>query len=102
MTALGALLLASAGTYLIRVGSVRAFDGREVRPAAARMLRLAALGTMASLVVSSLPTSPGALRLDPASIVGLLAATLAARRTGSATVIMAVGVVAYAAGGLLA
>jgi branched-subunit amino acid transport protein len=99
--ALGALLLASAGTYLIRVGAVRAFDVREVRPPVARMLRLAGLGTMASLVVSSLPVSSGTLRLDAPSGVGLLAATLVARRTGSATAIMAAGVAAYATGALL-
>jgi branched-subunit amino acid transport protein len=95
VTAIVALGLASIATYAIRVGSVGAFQLRQLPPTAGLILRHAALGIMASLVITTLPSSSALGGIGAASAAGLLASTGAARRTGNLTLIMLVGVAAF-------
>jgi branched-subunit amino acid transport protein len=101
VTAAVALGLASVATYAIRVGSVRAFDRRHLPPIAGRVLRHAALGIMASLVITTLPASSAAGGIGAASAAGLAASTVTARRTNNMTLIMLAGIAAYSLTGAL-
>lgn len=96
MTAVAGLCLAAVGTYAMRLGSVRLFGSRPVPTVPARLLRHAALGIMASLAVASLPGSASAGGVTAAGVAGVAAVVVAARRSTDITVIMAVGVAAYA------
>jgi branched-subunit amino acid transport protein len=95
VTAIVALGLASIATYAIRVGSVGAFQLRQLPPTAGLVLRHAALGIMASLVITTLPAPASSGGIGAAGAAGLVASIAAARRTGNLTLIMLVGVVAY-------
>lgn len=96
MIALAAVLLATAGTFAMRAGSVRAFESRDLPPTATRMLRHAAVAIMASLVITNLPATSAPGGVGAASATGLVAALLVARRTPSPTVVMVVAVAVYA------
>ena len=96
MSAAVALLIAAAGTFALRYGSVRALAQRRIPPAVEGALRHAALAVIAALVVASLPSS-GRMGLPSAgAVVALMAAAVVARRTRNITAAIAVAMVFYA------
>ena len=97
MSSAVALLVAAAGTFALRYGSVRALAHRRIPPAVEDTLRHAALAVIAALVVASLPSSGGAGLPPVGAVVALVAATVVARRTRNITVAITVAVVVYAA-----
>jgi branched-subunit amino acid transport protein len=90
-----ALALAGASTYVLRAGSVRMFNSTEVPLRVDRALRHAAVGVMATLIVTSLASRPSIGALTAPEVAGLLVAVVAARRTTNTTVVMAAGLTAY-------
>jgi branched-subunit amino acid transport protein len=97
MNAAAALVAASLGTFALRQASVRALAHRELPPSIATVLRYAALAVMASLVMSSTPSTALFGLPTPAAIVALTVAGIVARRTRSIAAAIATGVATYAA-----
>ena len=94
--AVAGLLVATAGTYLTRYASVRSFSNRSLDARVAAVLRHAALGIMASLVIASLPAGDGAPLTDVAALAGLGVGIVASRRLTNVSVVVALGVAGYA------
>lgn len=100
MAALGALLLAASGTFLLRSASVRLLSGRALDDRVAVALRHASLAMMAALAIASIPAGDRFVLADGAALAGLGAGAgvVASRRVGEVWVVIAVAVSAYAAG----
>lgn len=94
--AVAGLLLATGGTYLLRYASVRSFSSRTLDARVAAVLRHAALGIMASLVIASLPADHGPPLTDVASLTGLTVGLVASRRLTNVSAVVALGVAGYA------
>ena len=96
MNAAAALLVAALGTFALRQISVRLLAHRELPPAVGVILRHAALGVMAALVVSSSP-SAGPLGVpSPAAVAGVAATAIVARRARKLAAAIAIGIITFA------
>ena len=80
MTAVAALSLAAAGTYLLRHASVRAFASRTIPDRGVSALRHAALAIIAAIAVAGLPGRTGFGSLTIANVLALTTAVVVARR----------------------
>lgn len=96
MNALAALILAACATFALRLGSVRLLANRSLPDVTETVLRYAALGIISSLMISELPNGPDAGHLEPAVVVGLGIAVIAARRLSNVASIIGVAVASYA------
>jgi branched-subunit amino acid transport protein len=96
-----AVALAGVGTYLLRAGSVRLFGARAVPRRVDQVLRHAAVGVMATLIVTGLAQRPSIGAITAPQAAGLLCAVVAARRTNNTTVVMAAGLTAYVVAGVV-
>lgn len=96
-----ALLAATAGTYALRAGSVRAFSGRDLPAGVDRMLRHAAIAVMSAIAVASLPAG-GVSGWTVATAFGIGVAIVLALRYSNIAAVTAAGVLAYWLAGALA
>ena len=94
MSWVAGLLLATCGTYGIRLVGVHVFLRRSVPPAAERILRHAALGILASLALTSVTGAGDAAAMTLPTAVGLGATVIAARRYGNLAAVMLLGIAA--------
>jgi branched-subunit amino acid transport protein len=89
MTAVAALTIAAAGTYLLRHASVRAFASRTMPKRLISALRHAALAIIAAIAVAGLPGNSGFGGLTTASALALTIAVVVARRHNMTITIVA-------------
>lgn len=85
MTATLALIGAAAGSYVLRIAFVTLIDVERLPAAVREALRYVGPAVTAAIVVTSLAHGEGraGLHLSAAQVIGLVAAALAAWRTGS-------------------
>ena len=85
MTATLALIGAAAGSYVLRIAFVTLIDVERLPGAVRGALRYVGPAVTAAIVVTSLAHGEGraGLHLSAAQVIGLVAAALAAWRTGS-------------------
>lgn len=101
MTAYVALLLASVGTYAVRVGSVVLAGRRPLSTRTHEALRHAALAMLVALAVAGVPRGDGGPAVRPEVGVALVAAAVIARRTGNVALVVVAAVVTQVAVGLV-
>ena len=89
MTAVAALSIAAAGTYLLRHASVRAFASRPMPDRGVSALRHAALAIIAAIAVAGLPGRTGFSSLTIPSVLALTTAVVVARRHNTTITILA-------------
>jgi branched-subunit amino acid transport protein len=89
MTAVAALTIAAAGTYLLRHASVRAFASRTMPKRLISALRHAALAIIAAIAVAGLPGKSGVWGLTTANVFALTIAVVVARRHNMTITILA-------------
>jgi len=89
MTAVAALTIAAAGTYLVRHTSVRVFASRTMPERAVSAFRHAALAIIAALAVAGLPGKSGFGGLTTANVLALAIAVVVARRHNMTITILA-------------
>lgn len=88
MTAVAALSLAAAGTYLLRHASVRAFASRTMPDRVVAALRHAALAIIAAIGLAGLPGRTGFGRLTIANVLAVIVAVVVARRHNTTITIL--------------
>jgi branched-subunit amino acid transport protein len=100
--ALGALVVAAVGTYVLRFSSVHIGANRALPAEIDTALRYAALAILASLVIAGLPDNGESTPIaDPATACGLIAGVVAARLVRNVAATIAISIAVYAVAGAL-
>ena len=95
MTAYLAVLLAAAGSYALRIGSVYVAGRRRLTPRAEAGLRHAALAMLVALAAMGIPRSGGGLAVTPPVAVAVAAAVVVAHRKGNLVIVVVAAMVAH-------
>jgi len=95
VTAYLAVLLAAAGSYALRIGSVHLAGRRHLTARVEAGLRHAALAMLVALAAIGIPRSGGGLGVTPPVAVAVAAAVVVAHRKGDLVIVVVAAMVAH-------